>query len=250
MIGRTLQVLDVVADSDTQPCGLSEIARRAGVPKATTHRLLSALCAHGLVDRWGYKYVLGERLGVLAATHPADPHQSGVLRDVAIPFLLDLHRTLGGMVYLGVLADGQVHSLERLYGHHTPHLLRRLDDNRPLPGTALGRLLLADARQRAIATTRQAGSPAFAHRAAIRSDGLDADLAEIRRTGVAIDHENHLPGISCAAVPVHDRGGQVLAGIAFADYTSRFPVHQAIPNLRRSARGVDVALRKLRLYYR
>jgi predicted transcriptional regulator len=67
---------------------LSDLSRRAGVPKSTTHRLLNSLVTSGLVVRTGAGYVARERPGVVPAPEPAK-EQRKLLRRLA-PFAADL----------------------------------------------------------------------------------------------------------------------------------------------------------------
>src|SRR5947208_11745082 len=68
--------------------GSSELARRTGLPKSTSHRLLGILEAADLIERFGNGYQLGGRLdgfsGRFATGHPD-------LREAALPFLLDVY---------------------------------------------------------------------------------------------------------------------------------------------------------------
>ena len=73
---------------DTGALALSELARRAGLPPPTAHRLVAELVAAGFLARLpDGRYVVGRRLWDLGLLAPV---QSG-LRQVAAPFLHDLY---------------------------------------------------------------------------------------------------------------------------------------------------------------
>ncbi|MCL8026204.1 IclR family transcriptional regulator [Nocardioides bruguierae] len=50
-VGRTAAVLRALAGAEPDGAGTSALARAAGLPRATTHRLLTALAETGLADR-------------------------------------------------------------------------------------------------------------------------------------------------------------------------------------------------------
>lgn len=45
-------------------------------------------------------------------------------------------------------------------------------------------------------------------------DALRAALAGIRERGVAVEHRESNPDVSCVAAPVHDGGGRVVAALS------------------------------------
>ncbi|MFN8016549.1 MAG: IclR family transcriptional regulator [Acidimicrobiales bacterium] len=62
VLDKSIAVLDVVAGA-AGPCTLGDLVAGTGLPKATVHRLASALEVHGLVRRDGEgRYLLGVRL--------------------------------------------------------------------------------------------------------------------------------------------------------------------------------------------
>lgn len=83
-INRAANVLRAISTSMPDGAGTTEVARKAGVPRPTTHRLLSALTVEGFVDRDQRtgRWTLGPELylmGTVAAerydiTHPAREH--------------------------------------------------------------------------------------------------------------------------------------------------------------------------------
>ena len=97
----TARVLAVLAafDSAHRELRLSDIARRAGLPPPTAHRLVGELSEWGALDRReDGRYVVGRRiwnLGLLA------PVQTG-LREVASPFLHDIYGATLATVHLAV----------------------------------------------------------------------------------------------------------------------------------------------------
>jgi DNA-binding IclR family transcriptional regulator len=93
---------------------LSELARRAGLPLATAHRLAGELRRWGALERVGSgEYVIGRRLWDLGLLAPV---QTG-LREAAAPFLHDLYAATLATVHLAVRDGAEVLYLERLSGN-------------------------------------------------------------------------------------------------------------------------------------
>jgi DNA-binding IclR family transcriptional regulator len=82
VVGRALQLLDTFS-AERPELTLSEIARRAGMPLPTAHRLLHQLCAWGAVERGeDGLYRVGLRLWELASLAP----RGQGLRERSLPF--------------------------------------------------------------------------------------------------------------------------------------------------------------------
>jgi DNA-binding IclR family transcriptional regulator len=113
---KAVRVLDALA---AEPRSLNELVEEAGLPRATTHRLATALESHGLVRRTeDGRFALGLRLVALGRA-AADQLP---LADAARPALSDLRDATGESVQLYV-RDGDrrvcVASLESPHGLRT-----------------------------------------------------------------------------------------------------------------------------------
>lgn len=167
---------------------LSELSKTTGLPKTTTHRLLSSLTTAGLVVRFGVGYAAAERRGVPGvgvASHE-------LLRRLA-PFLGDLMARTSLTASLAVLNGADVVFAHRVYSHY--NVCTNSDDSgRALAHrTAAGRLLLSyDVR----AACELAESWDLARTAA---DSLQHDLLGVRSRRLATVVT---PDITCLAVPL------------------------------------------------
>lgn len=240
LVGKAVRVLAVLA-SAARPCGLTEVASRTPVPKATAYRLLHTLCEQGLVARSGVQYVLGDQLVRLAAA--AHPH-SDAWRGIAVPYLVELYQVNGGVVSLGVLVDGQVRYVQQLYGHRVPRAPSRTSQVAPAHCTAIGKLLLAHLPERGAGDIVEGPLPTWTPRTISTARALRAELAGIRKAGVAFGRQEYVPGLGCVAVPVLGQDGQVIAGLAVGDDVSRLAVDRAVRQARRTALALSVVLRR------
>jgi len=211
---RALAVLDAF-DHAHRSLTLSDIARRADLPLATTYRIVGELdAARLLVRRPDGAYEIGARgwhLGLLAP--------QTALREAALPHLQDLVTVTGHTVHMAVLDGPAALVLERLAGSRTLPTRHTPGTRLPLHCTAVGKALLAHAP----ATVRAAALAGLTrHTAYTVTDprSLERQLDHIRRSGVARSAQEHRLGVSSVAVPLLDHSGLVAALGLLAPLTS------------------------------
>lgn len=225
--------------------GVSELSRRTGLPKSTSHRLLAMLAAAGVVERLAGTYRLGERIrgisGVLATGFHAH------LREICLPYLQDMYELTHETIHLGVLDGVDVHCVDKIYGHRRVPVASRIGGLLPAHCTALGKALLAFSP---IATQRQVlTSPLAARTPATLTQPLRlaAELRAIRGSGLAYDRRELHPDVICVAAPITDHRGRAIASISISGPASRFQAAAAGERLRRAARAASVAVDSLRM---
>jgi DNA-binding IclR family transcriptional regulator len=217
--------------------GSSELARRTGLPKSTSHRLLGILEAAGLIERLGSRFQLGGRLhgfsGVLATEYPPD------LREVCRPFLQDLYELTHETVHLAILDDTDVYVVEKVYGHRRNPVPSRVGGLLPVHTTALGKVLLAyspAATQRRVLSSGVLAEPL----------PLAAELRTIQRIGVGYDRRETHADVTCVAAPLLDPRGRLVAAISVSGPVDRFNPLTITEPVRRTARTASVALASAR----
>lgn len=233
---RVLAVLGAF-DAAHDRLTLSEVARRSGQPLATTHRLVAELTAWGGLARADDgAYEIGRRLwdvGTLARVERD-------LRDVATPYLQDVHRTTRETVHLAV-RDG-LHSLyvDRLVDRTTAQVLSRAGARLPLHATAVGKVLLADAPPDVVRTALADPARVTAH--TITEPGrLHRELAGVRRRGFARTAEEMTPGAWSVAVPIGPPG-EVVAALGVVVTSPRRDLVRLVPVLQVAANGIARSL--------
>lgn len=214
---RLLAVLDAF-DDEHRSMTLSALGRRAGLPLATTHRLVAELSAWGgLVRRPSGEYVVGRRiweLGLLA------PTQTG-LRQKAEPFLHDVYGATLATVHLAVRDGDDVLYLDRLAGSASVPIVSSVGSHLPLHSTAVGKVLLAHAPAADVARVL-ASMTRVTQYTLIQPGLVRQQLARVRRFGYATTSEEMSLGACSVAVPVR-RGESVVAalGVVVPDLRDR-----------------------------
>src|SRR5258708_12272491 len=115
--GRITSLLEEFRDG-RDALALSELARRAGLPKSTAHRLASEMVRCGLLERADGRLRLGLKLFELGQLVP---QQRGI-RDAARPVMSDLREATRHSVNLGILEGGDVASAATLARPASPRL--------------------------------------------------------------------------------------------------------------------------------
>ncbi len=116
---------------------------------------------------------------------------------------------------MGVLEGDSAVYVLKIESRHTIRMFSRVGRRIPLYCTAIGKVLLAfareDEREPALKGVRQL---AFTQKTLTTRTALYAELERIRQQGFALDDEEHEEGIHCIAAPVFDHTGSVVAAIS------------------------------------
>lgn len=218
---------------------LSEIARRAGLPLTTAHRLIGELCAAGALERErDGTYRIGLRLWEIAALAPR-----GVgLRDAALPFLQDLYEVTHENVQLGVREGREVVYIERIAGRRAVGVLTRVGGRFPLHASAIGLVLLAHAPEAVQRDVLAAPLHRFTEYTITDTGRLRRMLVQIRRDGVAVsDRQVTVDALSVAA-PITGSRGEVVAALSIVAKASGTVASRLAPAVRAAALGTSRAL--------
>ncbi len=234
-VGKALALLDAFEHIDTS-LGVSELARRTGLPKSTAFRLLAILEQRRLVERQGNRYCLGTRLFELG--HRISYCRPRSLRDSALPFLTDLYSVTGETVHLGVLNGTDVLYLEKLFGHQPVAAPSAVGGRVPAYCSGIGKALLAFSGPDAIQDVLTRGlTPRTGYTIVVPSLFI-AELSRVRTEGVAFDHEESKVGINCVAAPIFARAGRLLGAVSVCGATGRFDAHKYAGVVVRAAQGI------------
>jgi DNA-binding IclR family transcriptional regulator len=226
-------------DQDHRVLTLSDIARLARLPLATTYRLVAELCAGRiLVRRADGSYEIGTRLWHLGLLAPQT-----TVREAALPHLQDLVTATGHTAHLAVLDGPAALVLERLTGSRTLPTRHTPGARLPLHCTAVGKALLAHAPAAIQAAalddlTRHTAHTITDRRAVVRQ------LDTIRRTGLARSAQEHRLGVVSLAVPITDHTG-IVAALALIAPLASPRLSDALPAIRHAAAATAHSLNQI-----
>jgi DNA-binding IclR family transcriptional regulator len=188
---------------------LTEIARLAGLPVSTVHRLTSELASWRLLERTDDgRYRAGLALRTIGAVDGRSP----TLAERAPWVLDDLSAATRSRVRLGVLHDLDVAYIEKIPGGR-PVTAFTGAATLPAPPTAVGRALLAFAPTHVVEATILQGLRPYTPHTVTAPDRFRRALAVTRLTRFALtrwEFEDRWCGV---ARPVFAPGGDVVAAI-------------------------------------
>jgi len=215
---RAIDVLEVL-DESRQALRLSDIARRADLPVATTQRILNVLESRGRVERDSTGYRPG--VGLIFGAHAYLNSSPLVL--AAQPALHDLAAETGLTATLFKRVGWHRVALARVEGAHPLRYEIPIGERLPLhlgAGKVLCAAMPAEEQQALLAEvaelTRVDGT------VRTRAD-FEAELIEIRRRGYSFAKGERVPGMVSVAAPVQPTEGTATAAIQVAGTDQEIP---------------------------
>ena len=241
VLGRACLLLDAL-DADHPSLSISELARRTGLAKSTTHRLAQELVGLGMLEALPEGGVqLGLRLFELGELVPLRRS----LRDAALPFMEDLVEATRQRVHLAVLEGVEVVYLQIL-GAKSPIVLpSRVGGRLPAHATGVGKAMLAYSAPAVVQARIEAGLPRVSARSIANAGVLVRELETIRKDGIAYDREESQIGVSCAAAPVFGPDGAVVAALSVTGRTGQVDVERLAPAVKTAALALSRRLGRL-----
>lgn len=235
-VERALDLLEMLERAD-RPLRLVELARGTGLSSATVLRLLGVLQRRDLVANLGGEYRLGvATLGMANGYISTDP-----LSNRARPHLQQLADTtkLTSSMYVRT-GDERILAV-RVDGAHP--LRYQLPLGRRLAlHLGAGKPILANLPVEDITRILHAlGNTTRADGRTVSVEGMDADLAEVRRTGFHVSVAERDIAVASISVPVFSPTGEVIASLSASgpvESTDADRLPDWAPELRRAAAAV------------
>jgi IclR family KDG regulon transcriptional repressor len=218
-VGRTMAVLEALAEHPEES-GVSEIATKLDMSKATVYRFLQSLKARGYVVQDAEdRYRLSVRLFELGAQ--ALPHLD-IVRE-AEPGMRRINELTGETVHLGILDEGSIVYVHKIDSKYNLRMYSRIGRRAPLYCTGIGKVLMAWLEEEELLA--HLAQESFERRTANTLTSVEAYLQEleiVRQQGYAEDHEEFEDNMRCLAAPIRDRFGHVIGGMSVSFPCFRF----------------------------
>lgn len=233
---RSLYILEVLATAG-QPMTPTDINEVLGLPKPTIHRLCKRLEREGFLEKdiEGRRYLPGRRLrglslGVLSFARFRQARQA-ILRRLSAKVEETCNIALpddAGMVYL-----------DRVESRWPLRVQLPVGTTVPFHCTATGKLYLSNlpaARRESLIASLDLAL--HAPNTITEPDALLAEVARIAETDIGTDSQEFVDGMVAVAVPIRDREGRMVAGLAMHGPTQRLSLDDAlarVPAMREAA---------------
>jgi len=205
VIARAAEMLRRLA-AEPEGLPLGDLANKVGLPRSTVHRIVRALVDEGFVRTApSGRLRIGPGLVGIAVSDRRD------LRHEAAPFLERLSHEVRETVDLAVLDGGEVLFVDQYSSRRSLRVVSEIGARFPLHCTANGKALLAALPPQEAERLLPRQLKAMTTNTVTDRAALTRELSEIRRTGLAFDHEELNVGIVAIGTAVQDAAGTLAA---------------------------------------
>ena len=215
---RTFSLIDILADAGEE-LSLNSIAKKSGLNKSTTHRILSALVSRGYAKNNEGRYSLTLKMFEIG---------SQVLNrtDIMVsarPHLEQLRDQVHETIHLVTLDGIHIVYIQKLECNLSAYqMASRIGMRRPAYCTAAGKSMLSAAGDSEISEIWETSEiMAYTENTITELSALYQELEETRKTGLSYDNEENELGMRCVASPIWDYAG-----------SSKYAISVSVPIIR------------------
>ena len=220
-VSRALTLLEIIAREDS-PVTISELAKKAQLKLATTHRLLNTMMNRGFIeqDPVSLRYHLGIKTFEIgnAALNIND------LRTISRPFLKSLAQQTNETTNLAILDGAEVVYIDQLESTNIVivKMFARIGSRGPAYCTGTGKVLLADLPEEELKKRlAKVEFVKFTEHTVTDVNDLINVLNQIKKDGFALDISERDDGVICIAAPIRNFEKRVQAAISLSAPTQR-----------------------------
>lgn len=237
-VRKALQLLEAFTGLK-RPVGVSELARRASLPKSTAYRLLSALETGNFIERVGSNYQLSLRAFELGCSVREVRNRD--VTGVAFPYLCELFAQTRHVVQLGMFDGNDIVLLEQLHPIGGARVPDSVGDRLPANCTALGKAMLAFSSRAEIDAYLANPLESRTQRSVTDARSFVEHLVISRRSGVAVEISECHAGLSSVAAPVLS-GGRAIGAVSITAPSTAFNERALAATVRAVSTQITAAL--------
>lgn len=208
---RVLDILEYLASSKDGGHTLTELALALNAPKSSIFPIIHTLLNRKYIqlDRPSGRYYIGISSHVLGASFSANQNVLDLILNVMESVVEDCKETC----QLGVLDREKVLYIRKVDSPQPIRMISHVGNRLPANATAIGKALLSGLPDEEIKELYSGGLPRLTGNTIVDFAVLLAQLAEIRKTGIAVEREESTDQICCWAVPLC-KEGRVFAALS------------------------------------
>ncbi|MFI5801669.1 IclR family transcriptional regulator [Streptomyces sp. NPDC051561] len=220
-VTRALDILELFLEGDGT-LSAPDITRKLGLPRTTVHELVTTLAARNYlsaVPEQPGRYQLGLRNYQLGSRYAEELDLAAEGRRVAV----EVAQTCDETVHVAVLEGADVIYIAKVDSTHAVRMVSAAGRRLPAHCTSVGKMLLASLPEGEL-NARIAGLEltAMTPHSITDPEALRVVLGTIRARGIAVEHRESNPDVSCVAAPVRDSSGRVVAALSVSVPMSRW----------------------------
>jgi len=218
---RALDILELFVDEDAH-LNAADVADVTSLPRSTVHELITTLTARDYLERHaGGSFGLGRAALHLGNAYTRQFDLLGVATDVA---RVTATRT-GETCSVGVLQGSDVFYLAKVEGEEAMALASHVGRRVPAHSVGLGKAMLAFLPQDELRALLPELLVGFTEHTITTRRELEATLSVARDRGWAIEREESGYNVACAAAPVRNVRGEVVAALSISVPPQRWDQH-------------------------
>ena len=230
--------------------GVSELARRLVLDKATIHRLLRSLCEEGIIEQnlATKRYRLGLAILDLAASRL----QALGFVELAAGEMRSLREEVGESVGLHVRDGRDMVCVHYNEASHPLTVRFTLGERSPVHVTATGLISLAEMSAQDSASVVEEAARAYPAFPAPDINDFSEKLAKVRQEQLSVADQSYQKGVRGIAVPIRDGDGSLVATLSIVAPASRLSTvellkHRSVltETARRIGRKIPVGMEVL-----
>ena len=216
-VEKALQLIEAMSRS-SGPIGVSQLGRDLKLNKSTVYRLVDTLVRHGYAqqDPETGRYALTVKMWEIGL----GAMRGMGLRQTVRPVLEREAARSGEAALLGIVQGRDALIIDKADSLHPLQIVSPLGSRVSLTSSSLGRALLAFQPPGLIEAMMRDFAPPTPH-GIQDAAALDAALAEVRATGVALSADEWQVGVAGVAAPIRDAQGQVAGALCITGPSSR-----------------------------
>jgi DNA-binding IclR family transcriptional regulator len=241
---RTFAVLRALADAPPAGMRVTQAARAIGLTQGTTHRLLQALVAEGMVEQDGQSKLY--RLGMDLFSLAARAGNAWDLRSLCRPALLRLCGSLGDTVFLLVRSRFDAVCVDRIDGPFPIRAFTGDIGGRVALGVGQAALaILAFLPEAEREEVIRYNVPRLREFGVYDEVYLRTEIDRVRESGYAARQAGLLDGMAGLAVPLFDRSGAIVAALSVGTITARLSADRlptVVQMLKREAAALSARI--------
>ena len=210
-VARAIGILHCFEDHPE--LGISEIASMMALNKSTVFGLVNTLATYGLLEQTGSKkYRLGISLFEMGNLAVSRVDIRSEAREVCAP----LSYKYPAAIHIAVHSEGQVVYIDKLNVESNIISVSNVGRRAPMYCTGVGKAMLAYLPRSYRDTYLTYPLHPLTDHTITTREALEAELEQVRETGIAVDNEEIEPGLYCIAAPVFRRDGSPAMAISLS----------------------------------
>lgn len=213
---KAFSILDYMNDEGCE-CGISNISKATGIPKANVFRIVKTLEHLGIIEIKNEGYVLGRGL----LKYAKQSSENNELVDLSGKYLKNLAKEVGETINLGIVYENNVLILSSEFGESTS-LVSKLLPICPLYSSSMGKLFLSEQNDDNIKSYfDNVEAEKMTVNTIVTYEDFIKEKEKIQKKGISYDYEEYEYGLTCISSGIRNKNGKMIAAVSLSGPTTR-----------------------------